>query len=270
MDNIEEGILYTYTDGSSYSRPRKGGVGYRFVFINSAGDEEQISSSHQGYTGATNNEMELQACILALEDCLSKRPSVDVMQFRGVEIYTDSMYIKEHYQKAIFVWPRNGWRLSSGAPVQNAELWKKLSKLIQKLYRDRRRRVSINWIKAHKASKHNKAVDRLAKFSAKNASKKTLSISDVRRKVSKKSTERGSVMPTGQRITIRIIEDKYLKTPRCYWYRYEVMSTSSVFYGNVDIISSDISLNAGHVYSVRLNDDAKNPCIVKVFKEVTK
>lgn len=91
MDNIEEGVLYIYTDGSSYSRPRKGGVGFRFVFINSAGDEEQISSSHQGYTGATNNEMELQACILALEDCLSKHPSVDVMQFRGVEIYTDSI-----------------------------------------------------------------------------------------------------------------------------------------------------------------------------------
>lgn len=270
MDIVEEGVLSIYTDGSSYQKPRNGGVGFRFAFINGDGEEESMSSSLRGYKGATNNEMELQACILALEDCISKRPTVNICDYSRIEVYTDSMYVKDNYYKAVFVWPRNHWRLSSGAPVQNAELWKKLTKIIQKIYREKRLRVNINWVKGHKGSKHNKAVDRLAKLSAKNAINNPLSISDVRRKLSTKTTSRGSVVPKGQKLIIRIIEDKYLKSPRCYWYRYEVMSRSNEFFGSVDIASSDIPLNAGHIYFVRLNDDAKNPCIVKVFKEFTK
>lgn len=270
MDIIEEGVLSIYTDGSSYSKPRKGGVGFCFAYIDTNGHEQSIGSATQGYSGATNNQMELQACILALEDCLSKRPSIDVSLFRSIEIYTDSMYVRDNYRNALFVWSRNGWRLQGGAPVQNAELWKKLVKLTQKMYREKRLRVGFNWVKGHKSSKHNKTVDKLAKQSAKNARKQMLTVSDVRRKLTKKNTEIGSVVPNGQRLTIRIVEDRLMKVQNCYWYRYEVMSKASAFYNNVDVATSDISLQAGHIYSVRLNSEPKNPRIEKLFKEINK
>ena len=270
MDSTEEGVLNIYTDGSSYSNPRKGGVGFRFVYIDDSGNDTVISSSSQGYSGATNNQMELQAAILALEDCLSKRPSIDVSKFKRIEIYTDSMYVKDNYRKAIYTWPKTGWTLSSGAPVQNAEQWKKLASLILKMYREKHLQVTINWVKGHKSSTHNKAVDRLAKNSAKNATKQKLAISDVRRKVSKKTTELGSVVPSGQILTIRIIEDRLLKLQKRFWYRYEVMSKRSAYYQNVDVATSIISLQAGHTYFVKLNADTKNPMIDKVFKELGK
>lgn len=268
MDLVEEGVLSIYTDGSSYSNPRKGGVGFSFVYIDSAGNEQSIDSAMPGYSGATNNQMELQACISALEDCLSRRPSVDVSPFRSIEIYTDSMYVRDNYKNALYVWPKNGWRLSHGTPVQNAELWKKLTKLTMKMYRERRLRVGFNWVKGHKSSKHNKTVDKLAKQSAKSAGKQSLIISDVRRKLTQKMTEIGSVVPQGQRLTIRIIEDRLMKVQKCFWYRYEVMSTASEYYGNVDVATSEISLQAGHIYSVRLNNNPRNPRIEKLFKEI--
>lgn len=268
MDIVEEGVLSIYTDGSSYSNPRKGGVGYSLVYIDEDGEERSISSSIQGYSQATNNQMELQACILALEDCLSKRPPIDVSPFRSIEIYTDSMYVRDNYKNALYVWPRNGWYLQGGAPVQNAELWRKLTKLALKMYREKRKRVGLNWVKGHKSSKYNKAVDKLAKQSAKNARKQPLSVSDVRRKVTKNKTDIGSVIPKKQRLMVRIIEDRLMKVQKCYWYRYEVMSSSSGYYGNVDVATSDISLQAGHTYSVRLNSDPKNPKIEKLFKEI--
>ncbi len=57
-----------YTDGSCFQRPRRGGIGIRYIIINDAGDEEWQDECPPGYKQATNNEMELLACIVALRD----------------------------------------------------------------------------------------------------------------------------------------------------------------------------------------------------------
>ena len=90
----------------------------------------------------------------------------------------------------------------------------------------------------------------------------------VRRKKSKKSTRIGSVEPLGQRIMIRIIEGQYLDVHRIYRYRYEVMSTNSKYFRNIDFVTTNELLKESHVYSVRLNADKLNPKISKVFKEI--
>ena len=61
-----EDALNIYTDGSSLRRPRRGGVAFRYIIINDAGDEEWQDECPPGYKEGTNNEMELMACILAL------------------------------------------------------------------------------------------------------------------------------------------------------------------------------------------------------------
>ena len=61
---IDENALNIYTDGSSFSSPRRGGIGIIFVFPDYLNKEEK-EFAPEGYVGATNNEMELKACIVA-------------------------------------------------------------------------------------------------------------------------------------------------------------------------------------------------------------
>ncbi len=265
MDNLDETALNIFTDGSSFSNPRKGGVGVRFITVGDDGNEKVYDYTPLGYKGATNNQMELQAMIDALSLLMSRNPPVDPTGYPRIVIYTDSMYISENIQSAIYTWSRNGWTNKSGGPILNAELWKELLRLMVKI----KIRVEIKWVKAHKLSVHNKAVDKLAKISAKTDSKRRISVVDVRRKKSTKTSEVGSINPTGQLLIIRIVQDELMKLHKIYRYRYEVMSKASPYYQNVDFATSSISMAAGHTYAVRLNDDPKNPQIVKVFREIS-
>lgn len=63
MDNLDENALNIFTDGSSLSNPRKGGVGVRFITIDDNGNEKVYDYTPLGYKGATNNQMELKAVI---------------------------------------------------------------------------------------------------------------------------------------------------------------------------------------------------------------
>jgi hypothetical protein len=92
----------------------------------------------------------------------------------------------------------------------------------------------------------------------------------VRRKKSEKSVELGSVQMQGQRLTIRVITDEYLRVQGLNKYKYEVMSKASKFYGNVDVIYSqkDLVLSGGHTYFVRVNTDQRAPRIEKVYREI--
>lgn len=264
MDNLDETALNIFTDGSSYSNPRKGGVGVRFITIDENGNERIHDHAPTGYKGATNNQMELQAMIDALSLLLGKYPPVNPSGYPKIVIHTDSMYISENIQNAIYIWSKNGWANKNGGPILNAELWKQLVRLMIKV----KIRVEIKWVKAHKTSVHNKGVDKLAKISAKTDSKRRISVVDVRRKLSSKPTVVGSVKPEGQMLTIRIVQDELLKVQRLYRYRYEVLSKRSSYYQNVDFAISRISMSAGHIYIVRMNSDSKNPQILKVFREV--
>ena len=63
--NIIEDALNIYTDGSSYSKPRVGGVGIRYIYIGKNGEEIIEDLEVPGYRNATNNQMELLACLNA-------------------------------------------------------------------------------------------------------------------------------------------------------------------------------------------------------------
>ncbi|MDX6288046.1 MAG: ribonuclease [Frankiales bacterium] len=266
MDNLDENAINIFVDGSSYSGPRVGGMGVRIITIDDAGNEVVHDDQPLGVQGATNQQMELMACIEALQILRSRRsPVEDPDQYRRILIKTDSMYVQENYPRAMFQWPRSGWRTKDGAPVANAELWKKLLKEVRSATP---RRVDIEWVKGHKSSIHNKAADRLAKGSAKGATRAPLTITTVRRKKTSQSVERGSVPLTGQRLTIRIITDEYLRVQHCYRFKYEVMSKASPYFGNVDIAFADFMLRAGHTYFVQMGTNTKSPEIVKCYREI--
>jgi hypothetical protein len=74
----------------------------------------------------------------------------------------------------------------------------------------------------------------------------------------------------GQTLSIRIITDTFMRAHKLYKYKYEVLSVSSEYYGNVDWIYSNHLLRAGHHYEVLVNGDTKNPRIVEVLVELVK
>jgi ribonuclease HI len=260
---VYENALNIYTDGSSYSRPRRGGIAIRFVIVDQLGNEAVEEDVLPGYKGATNNEMELLACIKALqreEDCEQLR------SLQRVVIFTDSLYVKDNVPRALFQWSKQKWLTRQGRPIENAALWKDLIRIIKKIPK----RVDFEWVKGHSKDAHNKAVDKLAKLSAKGVLNEPLKVATVRRKTSTLSVDIGSVPMHGQALSIRIITDTYLRVQRVYKYKYEVLADSAELAGRVDLIFSDECLRAGHHYEVRVNDDTKNPWIVEVVRKLDK
>lgn len=128
---FEEDAINIYTDGSMYSKPRRGGIGVRIIIPDTIIGKEQIKDyEYPGFKGATNNQMELLACIEGLQEVLKLSILNEV---RKIMIFTDSMYVVNNYRKAMFEWCKNKWLTSSGMLVQNVELWKQYIKAVKKI-----------------------------------------------------------------------------------------------------------------------------------------
>lgn len=264
---LHENALNIYTDGSMFSGPRAGGIGIIFVIINDAGDAQTIKEFERpGYRQSTNQEMELEACIVALEEALN---DADLAKYLNIEIFTDSRYVSKGYKQAMFVWCKTQWTSrETGRPILHVQQWKQLLRLLKRSSQERRR-VNIHWVKGHKQNPYNKAADKAAKRSAKNPLNKPLSVASVRRKKSSKKTEISSVKMQGQQLKIRIVTAQFLRSPHQLWkYKYEVLSGESEFCGNVDEIFSELYLRDGHEYEVTLNDNTDNPRIVELIRDL--
>jgi len=259
---MKEDALNIYTDGSSYQSPRRGGIGIRFITVDEHGAEVIDDREELGYKGATNNQMELFAAVLALRIALE---SYDLTRFNSIELFTDSQYVSGNYKTAMFGWSSNRWTNRNGRPVVNADRWKELIKLIK---RCAPLRVNIHWVKGHSKNVHNKAVDKLAKNSAKGLLNRSLTIVEVRRKHTHKMVEIGSVEMKGQRLRIRVLTSEYLRPQGLVKYKYEVLSKRSKYFQNVDVIFSSIDLRAGHHYEVVVNKNTANPSIVRLLREL--
>ena len=131
-----------YTDGACSGNPGKGGWG---AILQYRDNIKEIS----GYSElTTNNKMELQAVIEALK--LLKRKC-------DIELYTDSVYVKDGITKWIDNWKKNNWRTSKKDDVKNKELWVELDNLVNQ------HNINWNWVKGHAENEFNNRVDRLAR-----------------------------------------------------------------------------------------------------------
>ena len=110
--NLNGNSITIYTDGGCINNPGPGGYG---VVIITGKNTKELSG---GYRLTTNNRMELQAAISALEAL--KRPFT-------IEFHTDSQYLRQGITQYITKWAANDWKLKGGKPVSNADLWQKLS-----------------------------------------------------------------------------------------------------------------------------------------------
>jgi ribonuclease HI len=130
-----------FTDGACKGNPGPGGWG---AVLRYKGKERHL---HGGEADTTNNRMELQAVISALE-ALTRRASV--------RITTDSQYVKKGITEWIVNWKRNGWKTAARKPVKNADLWQRLDGLVQA------HDVVWAWVKGHSGHPENELADELA------------------------------------------------------------------------------------------------------------
>ena len=105
---LDERALNIFTDGSMYPGPRRGGLAFLVVVVGDDGHEQVYEEPRQGFQGATSQQMELMACIEALEYIVSRYSPVDPSGYSRVVIYTDSMYVKGNFSQALNVWATTG------------------------------------------------------------------------------------------------------------------------------------------------------------------
>ena len=130
-----------FTDGACRGNPGPGGWA---ALLRRGGKERELSG---GEAPTTNNRMELMAAIESLKAL--KRPC-------RVQLYTDSVYVRDGITKWVHGWRKNGWRTADKTPVKNAELWQQL------IDASAPHRVEWHWVKGHSGHVENDRVDALA------------------------------------------------------------------------------------------------------------
>ena len=130
-----------FTDGACKGNPGPGGWG---AILRSSGKERELSG---GESPTTNNRMELMAAIEALKAL--KKPC-------HVQLWTDSVYVRDGITKWIHGWRRNGWKTSDKKPVKYAELGQAL------LDATAPHLVDWHWVKGHAGHPENERADQLA------------------------------------------------------------------------------------------------------------
>jgi ribonuclease HI len=264
----DEDTLNVYTDGSMLRSPRRGGLAGLFILINEAGDEETFPLPSRAYVGATNNQMELEACVQALRLATSQQPPFERSRYRKIVIRTDSEYVASNYETAIFTWSRNGWRTKAGAAVDNAPQWQELVGLLRRSDRQGKP-VRIKWVPGKK-SPRTKEVDKAAKKAAKSDAVHQLVPSEIRRKRSDQPIEIGCIPMRGQTMQINVFKTEFQRLHRLLKCWYTVESEDSPYYGRADVIYADpdLPLRRGHDFLVRVNEVDGDPQIADVLAEL--
>ncbi|AAZ68793.1 ribonuclease HI [Ehrlichia canis] len=139
-DELNKVVIYT--DGACSGNPGPGGWGAILLFDK---NERTICGNNPD---TTNNRMELTAVIEALKF---------LKVAYNVDLYTDSIYVKDGITLWIEKWKINGWRTASKLPVKNLELWLELDSLASF------HNVTWYWVKAHAGNLYNQKADILAR-----------------------------------------------------------------------------------------------------------
>ncbi|AFZ59041.1 ribonuclease HI [Anabaena cylindrica FACHB-243] len=138
-------IQSIYTDGACTGNPGPGGWGVVVYFQDGSIHEMGDASSH-----TTNNKMEMQAAIAALEFLETSG------QTQPITLYTDSEYLINSVTKWMPGWKKKGWKKSDGNPVQNQDLLETLDQLNSRL-------VKWQHVRGHSGNIGNERCDVIAR-----------------------------------------------------------------------------------------------------------
>ena len=143
-------MIHIYTDGGCSGNPGPGGWAYIIKNAEGGGGEILLDEKWGAEKSTTNNRMELQAVIAALEALPALKRGIE-----KVTVYTDSQYVQKGMSSWIKDWERRGWKTSSKEPVKNLDLWQRLQNLAAGVA------VTWVWVKGHAGNKFNEHCDAL-------------------------------------------------------------------------------------------------------------
>lgn len=136
-----------YTDGACLGNPGPGAYAYLIEYSHRIDASAQLSRDL-----TTNNKMELQAVISALE---SIKPFV--REKAKVTLFSDSKYVVDGVNTYIATWLQNGWKTSTRKDVANMDQWKHLVAL-----RSTFNHLTFEWVKGHASCHYNNICDAMA------------------------------------------------------------------------------------------------------------
>ena len=143
--STESKIISIHTDGACSKNPGPGGWGVVIHF--SDGSTKELGG---GIRETTNNQMELQGAIAALEFLSTHKQSTPV------DLYTDSKYVLDGITKWIKGWKKNGWKTKDNKPVKNQEFWQQLDPLNSS-------NIRWHWVEGHSGDPDNERCDAIAR-----------------------------------------------------------------------------------------------------------
>jgi ribonuclease HI len=140
---LKPNTIHIFCDGASLVHKGKTG-GWGSVLLYN-GKSKEINGAMRN---STNNQMELLACIKALE--IVHTTNIPI------EIYSDSAYVINGMNDWRFKWQRNGWKTNKNS-IKNRELWETLISLVEK-----QDDVTFTKVKGHAGITYNEKADELA------------------------------------------------------------------------------------------------------------
>ena len=121
-----------YTDGACINNGKKNAKAGIGIYIS---DDFTISEKLTGLP--TNQRAELYAILKALL-------TIDILNYKNINIYTDSMYSINCITKWVKGWKKNGWKDSKKKDVKNKDLIDNIDKIYSKY-----NHIHFNHVEAH-------------------------------------------------------------------------------------------------------------------------
>jgi ribonuclease HI len=139
-------MIEIWTDGGCSGNGKETSIGGWGVVLKYGDYEKEL---YNGVKNTTNNRMELQACIEALQTLKTN--------IQPIIIYSDSQYVVDGINNWIFSWIKNNWKTSTKKEVENKDLWVKLLEL-----KNNFNLIKFVKVKGHSDNEYNNRADKLA------------------------------------------------------------------------------------------------------------
>ena len=139
---MQKDNITIYTDGGCRGNPGIGAWG-AILLSEKHNLRLEIGESEEH---TTNNKMEMQAAIKALERLKNSH---------NIKLYSDSAYLVNGMNSWIYSWQKNNWIKSDKKPVENKDYWLKLIEL------SKRHSIEFIKVKGHSSNKENNRADEI-------------------------------------------------------------------------------------------------------------
>jgi ribonuclease HI len=192
-------LVEIYADGACKGNPGRGGWGALMV---ADGKEKEIFG---GEENTTNNRMEMQAAIAALQFfAQSKQTSPCIL-------YTDSEYLIKGITQWVKGWKKKGWKTAAGKDVLNKDLWEKLDTIDRIVQAQTKVPVSWQHVRGHSGNVGNERCDTIARGFSSGQPPQLRQRSTIESSpVAKNSSDRLAPIPTPPELQISPMSEEHI------------------------------------------------------------